>query len=81
MIPPLTLFRLVVAPITAPAAAPIAASRLVFFCTVVCVAGAGVLEPALVPLVELAVDVRRAVVPALLDDRVADRAGTAAAGP
>jgi hypothetical protein len=33
MTPPFTLFRLVVAPMTAPAAAPIAASRLVFFTT------------------------------------------------
>src|SRR4029079_12322860 len=34
MRPPFTLFRLVVAPMTAPAAAPIAASRCVFFSTV-----------------------------------------------
>src|SRR5438094_5517523 len=42
MMPPLTLFLLVVAPMIAPAAAPMAASRCVFFCTVVRVgAGAG----------------------------------------
>ena len=56
MMPPFTLSRLVAAPMIAPAAAPIAASRFVFFCTVVVVgAGAGALY---VPLDDE--DVRRA---------------------
>jgi hypothetical protein len=46
MIPPFTLLRLVVAPMIAPAAAPIAASRFVFFwVTVWDGAGAVATEP------------------------------------
>src|SRR2546423_12648349 len=77
MIPPFNLSRLVVAPMTAPAAAPIAASRFVFFCTVVRGAGAGVVEPTLEPP-EVPPDDDRRAVPPLLEERVAVRAGAAA---